>query len=266
MGIYKEVFKFLKEECRINSVFNEFDRQLVLDISSDRTPPKVSTEISSEFDEIEKRGKTFADSLPLDEVKHFIQDLVSVGKKYRHHTISVPQYKTMIEYFVVSECVRNEDSLVKSVLSEDEQAKTLILSHPSVMNPEDGWVYAVMVVFEDWDNVTDDNFGKIVRHELTHVILEVIDCIMGAEIFTDSSTGEPLIADKREQREFEEFLCDYIQCDSTVGPTSDPVEVFNDVIKNHLTWIAGDLYRPYLNDVSDYYLSIGSGGEKDDAD
>lgn len=243
---YCKIFKQLKDEG-VNHLFNDLNRRLVLGISAGDTTPKPVDSIKDEFPGMLYRYselKQLAD-VDIDMCIDFISKHISNSTTYRHHVIDMQSsYDTIIEYFVLS----GGDRPVS-----DPASNTLIITTPRHEGKLENVIYAVMFIYEDHPSVGEDTIGKIVKHELTHVLLELMEFVMDTPIWNDPITDEELFESKEERLAFEEFLCDYIQWDSTAGPNEDPVDKFRDVAKTYLTWIASDLYEPYLSAIEEYY-------------
>lgn len=243
MNNWKQIFRQLKE-AGVNSMFQELNRKLVLGISTgDATPKSPDTwdDIESQIISHMKNIKHVKeDDIDCDREIKFIKPVIENCISYRHHNIDIPSYGLMLDYFIV----KGEPS--------DTPAKTMM---STVMDHDNGnfVVYSIMIIFEDHDVVTDDTLSKIVKHELTHVLLETMEYPLGISIYNNPTTDKELFDDENELASFQEFLCDYIQWDSTVSPNEHPVAKFREAMKKYLTWIASDLYEPFIQAVEEYY-------------
>lgn len=238
MNPYKQIFSTLKQN-NVNAVFRALNKELVLGIANgDMRPkteddfPEIIRDIKSRFSDL--RGR----DTDVDLTEEFLNNHLT-GMKFCHNVIDTPSYGVSIDYYAAS-----------GETAESHPAKTLILT---MLNTEGSSViHADMVIFKNHECVSDDNIGKIVKHELCHIMLEVMRSVLNVGVWVDPVTSSNLLASE-ERYTFEEFLCDYLPCEELAGPNGDPVDVFRDVMKRYLTWVASDLYDEYLKAVVDYY-------------
>lgn len=237
----KTIFRMLKDDAKIDYLFNECNRQLVLGISAGDKHPRIGTLDSDLKYMAELRpGLTTHPSMVDDD--SFVRKFIGDDTVYRYTHISMPSQRIELDYFVVSENSKSPDIAGNTSIS-------------SILDDGEPKVFAIMVLNEEHPSVSDDTFGKIVKHELTHVLLEMIQWVLHIPVFTDADDDTVgLIEDDKELYEFEEFLCDYIQWDSTVSPGEDPIEKFEEAMKKYLTWLAVDVYTLYLEAIQEYYL------------
>ena len=268
MTKYARVFSNLKD-VKIDTIFNDFNRQFVLDISSGSCHPISSEHLSDIFDDISDRMKDMGALENLDfveESKKFVSEKIG-DAAFRYHHISIPSYSTEIDYFVSLEDMNNLEECHPAYTKIDSEMVNDVSGESSDKIPG---VFATIVVLENHDCITDDTFGKIVKHELTHVMCETIHHVLDVDVYEDHATNESILdrsneEDSKDIDAFEEFLCDYIQWDATVGPNEDPVEKFKEIMKKYLTWIASDLYKPYIEGVDEYYRESTS-KEREESD
>lgn len=237
---YKEAFKILKEEADINSVFSEFNRQMVLAISSGDAHPRDGGTLGEVLKDIhENRTKVVGDEFLQKNNKSddFVKADITDKTAFRYYTIEIPQYRTYVDYFV---------NLGEVDSDEVPAAETYIEYYR-----DSDSVCATIMIRQKHECVSDETIGKILKHELTHVVLFSIQYLSSISIDYSSS-----IADENDRKTFDEFLCDYIQCEYITGPNDSPVAVFDDVCENYLTWVANDAYVPYKEAVVEYYKEL----------
>lgn len=252
---FKKMFGVLKEN-NVSELFNELNRMFVLQVASDGAIPKKVSELEDEYPNIQSKylelkgccndGDDFDTS---DSIK-FIEKNIYGDMTFRHHTINCDKFNTIIEYFLASG--RNCDECDSS----DTAGRTLI--ETSFRKNEESSdvemvVHATMIIYEDYPHITEDNLGKVIKHELTHVLLEIMEFVMGISCANDPETNEELFSSIEEFRGFTEFLCDYIPVDAETERGGDPIDKFDHIRKTFLTWVAADLYEPYLKAVAEYY-------------
>lgn len=256
MNDWIKIFGNLKRQG-VNHLFNDLNRRMILGISAGDTILKQIDALSDEFEGMLHRYMQLTNNPQSDDIesiKSFIKQHTDGIKSYRHHIIDMEkEYDTIIEYFVFR----------GDVPEEGPAAKTLITTSCRQDGLLETTIHATIIIFEDHPSVGEDTMGKIVKHELTHVLLELMEHGFGAPIWNDAATDKELFDSKEELQGFEEFLCDYIQWDSSVGPNEDPIDKFRDVMKTYLTWIASDLYEPYINAVEEYYRLRKDGEDLD---
>lgn len=227
----KEVFKQLKEtiEPDITSMFVEFNRRLVNGVATGDAHPRTNDTLK---DVLESMKAERADE---DDSFHLTEDFVikAIGEKeYKYYHASVPVYDTEVHYFV----------------SYNEVGETSLAGTILMTKAEGGKHYAAIVVNANHPSVTTDTIGKILKHELTHVALFIIN----------EMENSPLnnIEDEGERISFEEFLCDYIQCELLADPNEDPTVIFEDICEEHFTEEVVKKYQPYIKAVVEYYKDL----------
>lgn len=240
---YKEAFKLLKEEVDVNAIFSEFNRQLVLAISSGDAHPKSGDTLDGVLKEMcQLRRSSVGEEFDLngDEekittfVKHDIQEETS----FKHYCIEISLYHTRIDYFV---------NLGEVDSDKVSAAETYIQYYK-----DSDMVCATIMIRQKHDSVSDETIGKILKHEVTHVMLFGIEHLSITNLSYLSS-----IEDTNDRVVFDEFLCDYIQCEHiAAGPNDNPLSVFDDICENYLTWVANDAYVPYKEAVAEYYKDL----------
>lgn len=246
---YKKAFSVLKEEANVNNLFSEFNRQLVLSISSGSAHPRSGSTLVDVLDDIHQ---TMANVLGDDNWvasgnKHdeFIKNDISEESSFKYYNLNLPQYNTHINYFVNLEHVDSD---------KVPPAETYMEYH---MKSDS--IFATIMVRQKHDCVSDETIGKILKHEMTHILLYAVMYLSGINVDYLAS-----IENEDDRKTFEEFLCDYIQCEAITGPNDSPIAVFDDVRKNYLTWVASDAYTPYLKAILEYYKDSSEQSEEDD--
>lgn len=238
---YKEAFKMLKEEANVNTLFSEFNRQMVLAISSGSaypreggTLPEIMATIHESMSDIV--GEEWMSST---HNKHddFVKNDITEETSFKYYSINLPQFNTYINYFV-------------SLGSVDSDAVPAAETYMEYYMKSDS-VIATIMIRQKHDCVSDETIGKLLKHELTHVMLYGI-----AYLSTIGIDYLATIEDENDRKTFDEFLCDYIQCEAITGPNDSPIAVFDDVRKSYLTWVASDAYEPYLKAISEYYKEL----------
>lgn len=246
---YKEAFKILKEEANINTLFSEFNRQMVLAISSGSAHPREGDTL----EEVLSNTRDYINGIVGEgwlnpgnnAYGDFVKNDINENTSFKYYTIKLPQYNVYIDYFVNlgpvdSDKVPAAETYMEYYMKADS-------------------VFATIMIRQKHDCVSDETIGKILKHELTHVILFAVTHLSTINI--DYCSG---IEDENDMKTFDEFLCDYIQCEAITSPNDSPLAVFDDVRKTYLTWVASDAYEPYLNAVSEYYKELSEQPEEDD--
>lgn len=236
---FKKLFKNLTE-ANIDSLFIEWNRQMVLRISSGDSHPKPGESLSEITENMHNARKDISEdsSSEFYAVENFLKSNIKEDSSFRYYSIQLNGYDVLIDYFVVLDEVDSDNKFA---------ASTII--NPYYTEDDKPFTFATILIREKHSAVTDDTFGMILKHELTHVIWEYLN--VTTNILTESLDDPDITNDDLDS--FEEFLCDYIQCEATASPNEDPVEKFTGIMKRYLTWIANDVYAPYLDLVSEYY-------------
>lgn len=245
---YKEAFKVLKEEVNINSLFSEFNRQMVLSISSGSAHPRAGSTLEDVLKEShETMSSIVGEDWISSEHKHgdFVKKDITEDSSFKYYSIKLPQYNIYIDYFV------NLDPVDSDKVPPAETYMEYYRKSDSI--------FSTIIIRQKHDCVTDETIGKILKHEITHIILYAITYLstMGVDYIAS-------IEDENDRKTFDEFLCDYIQCEAITGPSDSPIAVFDDVRKTYLTWVANDAYDPYLNAISEYYKELSEHSEEVD--
>lgn len=250
MNEWKQLFRHLKN-MGVNSIFQEFNRCLVLDIATGDSTPKSSDTVDIVEDSIKQHRKELQhvdDSYPIDvsNIVDFVVPVIKNCESYKYYTINILSHKVIIEYFIVKGSVPQETTPAKTPMS------VVLDNYDNEFS-----LHAAIIIFEDHECISDETLGKILKHELTHIVLEHMNFCTTVPLPEDNMDNEKssdnLTRKEKELYEFREFLCDYIQYDTEANPNENPVEKFKDDAKKYLTWIAIDAYKPFIQAVEEYY-------------
>lgn len=239
---YKQAFKALKEETDIGAIFSEFNRQVILAISSGDAHPRsgdTMENVLSSMHDVRRSsvGEAFDMGDNKEKLDEFVKGDIKEDTPFKYYSIDVPLYNTHIDYFVN--------------LGEVDSDKVPVAETYMQYYKETDTVCATIMIRDKHDCCSDEVIGKILKHEFTHVILFGIQ-----HQFIVNLQYSMNIVDENDRITFDEFLCDYIQCEHITGPNDNPLAVFDDVCKNYLTWVANDAYAPYIEAVSEYYKEL----------
>ena len=247
--LYKSIFAKLKD-VKIESMFDTMNKDLFMGIATGSSQPIIGEELDKILTENNITGNTAT----------YLKECIPNEASFRHHSIDISQYKIHIEYFVLLDrelSGKYKEYLNYDTTKADDSIPPAVVSIQLSDNIEDEsipLITATIIVSEFSNTVTDATFSKIVKHELTHILLAYITQIMRVPVFCDDTLQVPLLSPE-EQAMFEEFICDYIQYES-IGIISNesPITRFEDDVKNYMKPHMHETYLPFIDAVIAYYL------------
>ena len=245
---YREVYEAFRDAGLVK-LFESMSTRFFMGIASTLTKPITGEEFFSQIDHPD------ADTVPMSsctEIRDFAHAVVKPEDKLRYHVIVSDIF--VIHYIFLYD--RGLKGTVPTMEDVDEAATKMRLMLTAEEIPEthlsdDVRVEAVMIIGDGSPNVTDDTRGPILKHELTHILIKYLMDI-GNPSLLENVFATP---SKEELDEFIEFLCDFIQFDSTiinkytVHPITRMAEAMEFIFKSGME----EKYSPYMRAIAPFF-------------
>lgn len=252
-----ELFKDLREHG-LTKYFEEYSRLFVTGIVS--TAGDVI-----EKDDFDKMIETVDFGLLPNELCTFLKSIVCSGDILRYHMIIISgivihyvfiknnEIGTRLDKFdhpaAVSSIIINHE--YDSVQVSGANTKDTTDEETSVPDTHNYMMYAGIVFGEKCADVSDRTRGPIIKHELAHIIIEYVACILSPGLFDKYKED---LSDE-EISNFVEFLCDFVQFDSLVinKVTVNPIARFVDAMPLLFKEPVVEKYSDYVKVISPFY-------------
>ena len=188
--------------------------------------------------------------LPIQLEEHIV-GLIKDTDVFRYHQI--PVHDIMVHYIYINNddlVGRNPDYLNPAGLS----TSCTIGGDGSEKKSSDFSEFAMILIGDKHPVVTDRTRGFIVKHEFAHVILHYICYVVNPGIrakYLEWLTEEEL-------HEFDEFICDFVQFDSTIinKYTPNPIARFVDTMPLIYNDNAIEHYNPFIKAISPFFNEL----------
>lgn len=246
---YRKIYEELREAGLVK-MFESISIRFFMGIASTLTHPISGEQLFLDLDSPDK-------TTPIsDKYKEVLHEVIRPEDSLRYHVI-------ISDIFVVHYVILLNDGLkgrVKESPNSDEAITRMrIVTEEATGSDETRKkIEAVMVIGNGSENVNDTTRGPLIKHELCHIVLKYLLEIGRPDVleFLENGETEPdAIPTKEDMAEFTEFLCDFIQFDSTIinKYTVNPITKFSDALEFIFKPGTGDKYSRFLRSIAPFF-------------
>lgn len=249
--IYYDLFTELRG-MGLTKMFEEYSVRFFMGIATTQCAP-VSKDV------IVSKLKDRPDSEIPEEYIKFIDSVLKDTDRVRYHPICLPHMS--IHYLIIlnDDLEGRLEDLPNVSAAFSKMCVNIVPKEQEISSeegetsvPEDYYdVFAIIMVGDKSPQISDTTRGPIIKHELTHILIKYLVDVEHPDLFNiykDDLTKEELDS-------FIEFLCDFIQCDSSVINkfTVNPINKFVDTMEILFKPETVEQYAPYLKSISRFY-------------
>lgn len=238
--LYLSLYTVLREAGLVKT-FEQVSVRFFMGIASTMTKPTTGDALIDTL-----KGNPDGDSPTMPDV--YVEKLTSILKpedSVRYHVIGS-------EFFTIHYVIILNGDLGGRVKGFEDCHEALTLMR-TVDTVDGDKIEALMLIGNGSENVTDKTRGPIIKHELTHVLLKYFTEIK----IPDFGNMIKDLTDE-EWKDFVEFLCDFIQFDSSIinRYTPNPISKFGDALEFIFKPGTAEKYAPYMKAISGYFDTV----------
>ena len=253
-----ELFKELRENG-FTKLFEDYSKSFITGIVLTKQRPIKKDQLIEILDNETDHTRDIT-----DDIASAIKSIVSNDDIFRYHCIKM--YDIIVHYiFIKNNSLKGRDLIEGdptgvTIMQTNSDAFVETPSQPDgqdgepVIGPKCFKLFSSIIIGGSHQSITDRTLGFITKHELAHVVFRYLTDILHPGIidkYRDTLSEEDI--DK-----FTEFLCDFIQFDTTVinKYTVNPVAKFVDFMPVLFTEDAIETYNPLVKAISPFYVSF----------